>query len=89
MHLREVCIPEKGGSFFFNDASVDVNLPGQTKSDLNIRWWDIKTPVFSHLALSWQKIFLPTIEAACNGLLSHYNFQFKIKEKQLQVISFS
>ena len=29
------------------------------------------------------------MEAACNVLLSHYNFQFKIKEKQLQVISFS
>ena len=32
---------------------------------------------------------LPTIEAACNALLSHFNFQFKIKEKQLQVISLS
>ena len=46
MHLREVCIPEKGASFFFNDASIDVNLPGQTKSDLSIRWWDIKNTRF-------------------------------------------
>ena len=28
------------------------------------------------------------MEAACNALLSHYNIQFKIKEKQLQVIVF-
>ena len=34
MHLREICIPEKGASFFFNDASKDANLPGQTKSGL-------------------------------------------------------
>ena len=27
------------------------------------------------------------MEAECNALLSHYNFQFKIKDKQLQVIS--
>ena len=27
------------------------------------------------------------MEAECHALLSHYNFQFKIKEKQLQVIS--
>ena len=40
-----------------------------------------ESPVFSHITLSWQKIFLPTIEAACNALLSHYNFQYKIKEK--------
>ena len=32
-----VCIPEKGASFFSNLASIDVNLPGQTKSGLNIR----------------------------------------------------
>ena len=34
MHLREVCIPEKGASFFF----LDFNLPGQTKSGFNISW---------------------------------------------------
>ena len=39
------------------------------------------------VALSWPKIFLPTMEAECNALLSLYNFQFKIKEKQLQLIS--
>ena len=27
------------------------------------------------------------MEAKCNALCSHYDFQFKIKEKQLQVIS--
>ena len=27
------------------------------------------------------------MEAECNALLPHYNFQLKIKEKQLQVIS--
>ena len=27
------------------------------------------------------------MEAECNALLPHYNFQFKIKEKQLQAIS--
>ena len=37
MHLREICIPEKGASFFFKDALIDANLPGQTKSGLNIR----------------------------------------------------
>ena len=27
------------------------------------------------------------MEAECNALLSHYNFQYKIKDKQLEVIS--
>ena len=89
MHLREICIPEKGASFFFSDASKDANLPGQKKSGLNIKWWDIRNTRFLAPCPKLAENILPTIEAACNALLSHYNFQFKIKEKQLQVISFS
>ena len=37
MHLREVYIPEKCASFFSKDASVDINLPGQTKRGLYTR----------------------------------------------------
>ena len=59
MHLREVCIPEKGASFFLNDISKDVNLPGQNEEWSQYKVMIYKKHPFSRtlIALSWQKIF--------------------------------